>query len=180
MFTEWNYDFRILERRSSLLAQIEEVRRTRALQRSARKRHGGLYGQGLATVAVIGYTNAVGGLNLVTLPPHCCNACNLDILNLGLSFFFCLTCLCFFFFFNNRENPHWLVHSQTVIFIAMLGILTILWNILLKFMFHFVLTLVSFDVYFFPFVWLVMWTLFFGSLFATVDPRLRSVILPSG
>ncbi|KAG2695961.1 hypothetical protein I3760_07G036300 [Carya illinoinensis] len=49
---------RILERRNSLLAQIEEVRRTRALQRAARKRHGGLYGQGLATVAVIGYTNA--------------------------------------------------------------------------------------------------------------------------
>ncbi|XP_041017024.1 GTP-binding protein At3g49725, chloroplastic [Juglans microcarpa x Juglans regia] len=47
---------RILERRNSLLAQIEEVRRTRALQRAARKRHGG--GQGLETVAVIGYTNA--------------------------------------------------------------------------------------------------------------------------
>uniref|UniRef100_A0A1D1YXI9 GTP-binding protein At3g49725, chloroplastic n=1 Tax=Anthurium amnicola TaxID=1678845 RepID=A0A1D1YXI9_9ARAE len=49
---------RIQERRIHLLAQIEEVRRTRALQRSARKRHGGLHGQGLATVAVVGYTNA--------------------------------------------------------------------------------------------------------------------------
>ncbi|KAE8010410.1 hypothetical protein FH972_006781 [Carpinus fangiana] len=49
---------RILERRSHLLLQIEEVRRTRALQRAARKRQGGLHGQGLSTVAVIGYTNA--------------------------------------------------------------------------------------------------------------------------
>ncbi|RWR77926.1 GTP-binding protein, chloroplastic [Cinnamomum micranthum f. kanehirae] len=49
---------RILERRNHLLSQIEEVRRTRALQRSSRKRRGGLQGQGLATVAVVGYTNA--------------------------------------------------------------------------------------------------------------------------
>ncbi|EOX91775.1 GTP-binding protein hflx, putative [Theobroma cacao] len=49
---------RILERRSHLLTQIEEVRRTRAVQRAARKRRGGLDGQGLATVAVVGYTNA--------------------------------------------------------------------------------------------------------------------------
>ncbi|RWW87526.1 hypothetical protein BHE74_00003646 [Ensete ventricosum] len=39
--------------------KIDEVRRTRALQRSARRRHGSSYGQGLATVAVVGYTNAV-------------------------------------------------------------------------------------------------------------------------
>ncbi|XP_072992536.1 GTP-binding protein At3g49725, chloroplastic isoform X2 [Typha latifolia] len=49
---------RIRERRNSLLAQIEEVRRTRALQRSSRRRHGCSYGQELATVAVVGYTNA--------------------------------------------------------------------------------------------------------------------------
>lgn len=49
---------RIIERRNYLLSQIEEVRRTRSLQRAARKRHGGSNGQGLATVAVIGYTNA--------------------------------------------------------------------------------------------------------------------------
>ena len=40
---------------------MKEVRRTRALQRAARKRHGGANGQGIATVAVVGYTNAVGG-----------------------------------------------------------------------------------------------------------------------
>ncbi|XP_062214714.1 GTP-binding protein At3g49725, chloroplastic isoform X2 [Phragmites australis] len=49
---------RIQERRVRLLAQIEEVRRTRAIQRSNRKRHGGSYGQELVTVAVVGYTNA--------------------------------------------------------------------------------------------------------------------------
>ncbi|KAL9461196.1 hypothetical protein AB3S75_004237 [Citrus x aurantiifolia] len=49
---------RILERRSHLLSQIEEVRRTRAVQRAARRRHGGSDGRGLATVAVVGYTNA--------------------------------------------------------------------------------------------------------------------------
>ncbi|KAG1366676.1 GTP-binding protein, chloroplastic [Cocos nucifera] len=60
--SEENYvlsdNFRIQEKRNHLLSQIEEVRRTRALQRSARKRHGSSYGQGLATVAVVGYTNA--------------------------------------------------------------------------------------------------------------------------
>ncbi|KAK3149478.1 hypothetical protein QOZ80_3AG0217900 [Eleusine coracana subsp. coracana] len=49
---------RIQERRVRLLAQIEEVRRTRAIQRSNRKRHGGSFGQELVTVAVVGYTNA--------------------------------------------------------------------------------------------------------------------------
>uniref|UniRef100_A0A453HA17 Hflx-type G domain-containing protein n=1 Tax=Aegilops tauschii subsp. strangulata TaxID=200361 RepID=A0A453HA17_AEGTS len=49
---------RIQERRLSLLAQIEDVRRTRAIQRSSRKRHGGSFGQDLVTVAVVGYTNA--------------------------------------------------------------------------------------------------------------------------
>ncbi|KAJ3697629.1 hypothetical protein LUZ61_001334 [Rhynchospora tenuis] len=49
---------RIQERRNSLLTQIEEVRRTRALQRLSRKRHGCSSGQGLATVAIVGYTNA--------------------------------------------------------------------------------------------------------------------------
>ncbi|TKY57158.1 GTP-binding protein [Spatholobus suberectus] len=49
---------RILERRNYLLSQIEEVRRTRALQRASRKRHGDSSGQGLPTVAVVGYTNA--------------------------------------------------------------------------------------------------------------------------
>ncbi|KAK7251005.1 hypothetical protein RIF29_33856 [Crotalaria pallida] len=49
---------RILERRNYLLTQIEEVHRTRAVQVVDRKRHGGSYGQVLATVAVVGYTNA--------------------------------------------------------------------------------------------------------------------------
>ncbi|XAR51403.1 hypothetical protein NMG60_11006022 [Bertholletia excelsa] len=49
---------RILERRKQLLSEIEEVRRTRALQRAARRRHGGENGQAMATVAVVGYTNA--------------------------------------------------------------------------------------------------------------------------
>ncbi|XP_039058565.1 GTP-binding protein At3g49725, chloroplastic-like [Hibiscus syriacus] len=49
---------RILERRNHLLSQIEEVRRTRSVQRAARKKRGGLDGQGLSTVAVVGYTNA--------------------------------------------------------------------------------------------------------------------------
>ncbi|KAL6843623.1 hypothetical protein ACP4OV_026685 [Aristida adscensionis] len=49
---------RIQERRVRLLAQIEEVRRTRAIQRSNRKRHGSSFGQELVTVAVVGYTNA--------------------------------------------------------------------------------------------------------------------------
>ncbi|KAM3286073.1 GTP-binding protein, chloroplastic [Capsicum chacoense] len=49
---------RIIERRSQLLSEIKEVRRTRALQRAARKRHGGTDGQEIRTVAVVGYTNA--------------------------------------------------------------------------------------------------------------------------
>ncbi|KAM1175045.1 hypothetical protein ACFX2I_027509 [Malus domestica] len=49
---------RISERRNSLLSQIQDVRRTRAVQRAGRKNHGGSYGQGLPTVAVVGYTNA--------------------------------------------------------------------------------------------------------------------------
>ncbi|KAK8710335.1 hypothetical protein V6N13_145665 [Hibiscus sabdariffa] len=49
---------RILERRNHLLSQIEEVRRTRAVQRAARKKRGGVDGRGLPTVAVVGYTNA--------------------------------------------------------------------------------------------------------------------------
>uniref|UniRef100_A0A5B6ZDE9 Hflx-type G domain-containing protein n=1 Tax=Davidia involucrata TaxID=16924 RepID=A0A5B6ZDE9_DAVIN len=49
---------RILERRNQLLSEIQEVRRTRALQRASRKRQGGPHGQGMATVAVVGYTNA--------------------------------------------------------------------------------------------------------------------------
>ncbi|KAL8143363.1 LOW QUALITY PROTEIN: hypothetical protein V2J09_016395 [Rumex salicifolius] len=49
---------RISERRIRLLAEIEEVRRTRSLQRASRKRRGGSGGQGLATIAVVGYTNA--------------------------------------------------------------------------------------------------------------------------
>lgn len=43
-----------------MLSEIKEVRRTRALQRAARKRHGGSDGQEIPTVAVVGYTNAVG------------------------------------------------------------------------------------------------------------------------
>ncbi|XP_024028343.1 GTP-binding protein At3g49725, chloroplastic [Morus notabilis] len=49
---------RISERRKILLTQVEEVHRTRALQRASRKRRGGSHGQGLPTVAVVGYTNA--------------------------------------------------------------------------------------------------------------------------
>ncbi|VFQ75360.1 unnamed protein product [Cuscuta campestris] len=49
---------RILERRMQLLSEIKEVRRTRALQRASRKRHGGSDGHSIATVAVVGYTNA--------------------------------------------------------------------------------------------------------------------------
>ncbi|KAF0910405.1 hypothetical protein E2562_001567 [Oryza meyeriana var. granulata] len=49
---------RIQEHRVRLLAQIEDVRRTRAIQRSNRKRHGDSFGQELVTVAVVGYTNA--------------------------------------------------------------------------------------------------------------------------
>ncbi|XP_050909302.1 GTP-binding protein At3g49725, chloroplastic [Lathyrus oleraceus] len=49
---------RVLERRNYLLTQIDEVRRTRVVQRAGRKRHGGSSGHRLATVAVVGYTNA--------------------------------------------------------------------------------------------------------------------------
>ncbi|CAN1319148.1 GTP-binding protein At3g49725, chloroplastic [Linum perenne] len=49
---------RILEKRSRLLSQIEEVRRTRALHRAARRRRGAVDSQPLTTVAVVGYTNA--------------------------------------------------------------------------------------------------------------------------
>jgi hypothetical protein len=54
----------------SLLAQIEDVRRTRAIQRSSRKRHGGSFGQELVTVAVVGYTNAVCGCTKIVLSPN--------------------------------------------------------------------------------------------------------------
>lgn len=60
-------NLRILERRNHLLSQIEAVRRTRALQRASRKRRGGSNGQGLATVAIVGYTNAVGGQNSIAI-----------------------------------------------------------------------------------------------------------------
>ncbi|KAL8266187.1 hypothetical protein R6Q59_003531 [Mikania micrantha] len=49
---------RIIERKNQLLLEIKEVRRTRALQRASRKRHGGTHGQHMATVAIVGYTNA--------------------------------------------------------------------------------------------------------------------------
>ena len=50
-----------------MLSQIKEVRRTRAVQRAARKRHDGLHNKGLPTVAVVGYTNAVGDQNLIEI-----------------------------------------------------------------------------------------------------------------
>lgn len=53
------------------MTQIEEVRRTRALQRAGRKRHGGSLGQGLATVAVVGYTNAVNFLSIYWFTTYC-------------------------------------------------------------------------------------------------------------
>ncbi|KAJ8439739.1 hypothetical protein Cgig2_009563 [Carnegiea gigantea] len=49
---------RISERRKRLLAEIAEVRRTRAVQRAARRKQGASDSLGLATVAVVGYTNA--------------------------------------------------------------------------------------------------------------------------
>ncbi|KAK4367874.1 hypothetical protein RND71_011666 [Anisodus tanguticus] len=49
---------RLLERFHQLSSEIKEVRRTRALQRAARRRHGGSDGQEIPTVAVVGYTNA--------------------------------------------------------------------------------------------------------------------------
>lgn len=65
--------FRILDRRKKLLSEIEEVRKTRALQRAARKRQGGSPGQEIPTVAVVGYTNAVGGSYLMCLFCICSN-----------------------------------------------------------------------------------------------------------
>ena len=59
MFVLWNSNIRILERRETLRTQIKDVRRTRALQRASRKRHCQLDSQYMATVAVVGYTNAV-------------------------------------------------------------------------------------------------------------------------
>ncbi|KAL0713962.1 hypothetical protein Bca4012_020940 [Brassica carinata] len=49
---------RIADRRLRLLSQIKEAQRTRLLQRAARKRQSGLAGKSLATIAVVGYTNA--------------------------------------------------------------------------------------------------------------------------
>uniref|UniRef100_A0A251T3P9 Putative GTP-binding protein, HflX n=2 Tax=Helianthus annuus TaxID=4232 RepID=A0A251T3P9_HELAN len=49
---------RIIERKNQLMSEIQEVRRTRALQRASRKRYGGTHGQHMPTVAVVGYTNA--------------------------------------------------------------------------------------------------------------------------
>ncbi|XP_047315472.1 GTP-binding protein At3g49725, chloroplastic [Impatiens glandulifera] len=49
---------RIIKTRKQLLSEIGEVRRTRALQRASRKRRGGDEQGGMATVAVVGYTNA--------------------------------------------------------------------------------------------------------------------------
>ncbi|KAI3699510.1 hypothetical protein L2E82_43882 [Cichorium intybus] len=49
---------RIIERKNQLLSEIKDVRRTRALQRASRKRHGGSHGQDMPTVAIVGYTNA--------------------------------------------------------------------------------------------------------------------------
>lgn len=49
---------RISERRKRLLAEIEDVRKTRAVQRAGRRKQGVLDAPGLATVAVVGYTNA--------------------------------------------------------------------------------------------------------------------------
>ncbi|GFP96318.1 GTP-binding protein at3g49725 chloroplastic [Phtheirospermum japonicum] len=49
---------RISDRRKKLLSEIKEVRRTRAMQRIARRRQGVAPGQEIVTVAVVGYTNA--------------------------------------------------------------------------------------------------------------------------
>lgn len=49
---------RISERRKRLLAEIAAVRRTRAVQRAARRKQGASDSLGFATVAVVGYTNA--------------------------------------------------------------------------------------------------------------------------
>lgn len=68
-----------------MLSHIEEVRRTRAVQRAARKKRGGFDGRGLATVAVVGYTNAVGG-QILTKTAFCFNQTN----KLEISCVFCL------------------------------------------------------------------------------------------
>lgn len=49
------------------MAEIEDVRRTRAVQRAGRRKQGILDAPGLATVAVVGYTNAVSALRLLQL-----------------------------------------------------------------------------------------------------------------
>lgn len=50
---------RISERKDRLLTMLKEVRRTRALHRDARRKHGaGGHGNRLPVVAVVGYTNA--------------------------------------------------------------------------------------------------------------------------
>ncbi|EPS65761.1 hypothetical protein M569_09013, partial [Genlisea aurea] len=49
---------RISDRKKKLLSEIQEVRRTRTIQRAARKREGCSSGEEMATVAVVGYTNA--------------------------------------------------------------------------------------------------------------------------
>lgn len=98
------FDLRILERRNQLLSEIKEVRRTRALQRAARKRHGGADGQSLATVAVVGYTNAVGDQN----SPR--TALNLTLLQYH-----------YVIITFSRENQHWSAVFQTVIYTVMTG-----------------------------------------------------------
>ncbi|KAK9749616.1 hypothetical protein RND81_02G138500 [Saponaria officinalis] len=60
---------RISDRRKYLLGKIEEVRRTRAVQRAGRRKQGNLDDQTLATVAVVGYTNA-GKSTLVSSLSH--------------------------------------------------------------------------------------------------------------
>ncbi|KAH9610990.1 hypothetical protein KSS87_001011 [Heliosperma pusillum] len=49
---------RISDRRKYLLGKIEEVRKTRAVQRAGRRKQGTLDDQGLDTIAIVGYTNA--------------------------------------------------------------------------------------------------------------------------
>ncbi|MQL79471.1 hypothetical protein Taro_011919 [Colocasia esculenta] len=124
---------RIQERRIHLLEQIEEVRRTRSLQRSARRRHGGLHGEGLTTVAVVGYTNA-GKSTLVSALSRS------DLYSddrYSVLEYFVLNPYCFVDQIRPDDEEVWFVFSLDV-------------NIILH------------------------------RLFATVDPRLKSVILPSG
>ncbi|XP_074308885.1 GTP-binding protein At3g49725, chloroplastic [Silene latifolia] len=49
---------RISDRRKYLLGKIEEVRKTRAVQRAGRRKQGALDDQGIDTIAIVGYTNA--------------------------------------------------------------------------------------------------------------------------